>query len=107
MNAKRIMEMRPISVYRFVKECSNNFKDKELLIKVLNVSDADSMGRLKEVSMDKYKLCRERCLTMFDILKDVSANDFPELNKYKGKQFGEMLDNKKINYYLNNLTIKK
>jgi tRNA nucleotidyltransferase (CCA-adding enzyme) len=103
MNAKRIMEMRPITLYKFTKESSMNFKDKDTLIKVLNVSDADSMGRLKEVSMDKYILCRERCLNMYDILKDVSADNFPELKKYNGKQFGEMLDNKKIQYYLNKI----
>jgi hypothetical protein len=37
---------------------------------------------------------------MVDILKDISAKDFNGLERYKGKEFGEMLRVKKIQYYL-------
>lgn len=102
MKVKRANEMRVGSVYDLVNSVTH-FKDFDKLYKVFMVSIADTYGRDKEVS-EKNKQCindgLERCITMYNILKDVSAKDFPELSKYKGKEFGEQLRVKKIQYYL-------
>ena len=72
---------------------------------LFTVSKADMYGRGKEPSdehKEQFAKSEEIAYNMYRVLKDVKANKFPELLKYEGEEFGEMLRVKKIQYYLDN-----
>jgi hypothetical protein len=86
-----------------INDITNGFKDVEYPDSLFRVAEFDLFGRGKEPSFVRilqFKKCIEIYLDMVDILKDISAKDFNGLERYKGKEFGEMLRVKKIQYYL-------
>lgn len=103
MNIRRLYEMKPGHIFDIINDITNGFKDVEYPDSLFNVAEIDLFGRGKEPSFVRilqFKKCIEIYLDMVDILKDISAKDFNGLERYKGKEFGEMLRVKKIQYYL-------
>ena len=103
MNIRRLYEMKPGHIFDIINDITNGFKDVECPDSLFNVAEIDLFGRGKEPSFVRilqFKKCIEIYLDMVDILKDISAKDFNGLERYKGKEFGEMLRVKKIQYYL-------
>jgi tRNA nucleotidyltransferase (CCA-adding enzyme) len=103
MNIRRLYEMKPGHIFDIINDITNGFKDVEYPDSLFKVAEIDLFGRGKEPSFVRilqFKKCIEIYLDMVDILKDISAKDFNGLERYKGKEFGEMLRVKKIQYYL-------
>ena len=103
MNIRRLYEMKPGHIFDIINDITNGFKDVEYPDSLFRVAEFDLFGRGKEPSFVRilqFKKCVEIYLEMVDILKDISAKDFNGLERYKGKEFGEMLRVKKIQYYL-------
>lgn len=103
MNIRRLYEMKPGHIFDIINDITNGFKDVEYPDSLFRVAEFDLFGRGKEPSFVRilqFKKCIEIYLDMVDILKDISAKDFNGLERYKGKEFGEMLRVKKIQYYL-------
>jgi tRNA nucleotidyltransferase (CCA-adding enzyme) len=103
MNIRRLYEMKPGHIFDIINDITNGFKDVEYPDSLFKVAEIDLFGRGKEPSFVRilqFKKCIEIYLDMVDILKDISAKDFNGLERYKGKEFGEMLRIKKIQYYL-------
>lgn len=104
MKVKRVMEMRIGSVYDLVNDVTH-FKDFSKLYNVFMVSISDTYGRDKEVSEKNKQHLNDGlnlCIQMYDTLKNISADYFSGLNCFKGKEFGDMLRVKKIQYFLDN-----
>lgn len=103
MNIRRLYEKKPGHIFDIINDITNGFKDVEYPESLFRVAEFDLFGRGKEPSFVRilqFKKCIEIYLDMVDILKDISAKDFNGLERYKGKEFGEMLRVKKIQYYL-------
>lgn len=103
MSIRRLYEMKPGHIFDIINDITNGFKDVEYPDSLFKVAEIDLFGRGKEPSFVRilqFKKCIEIYLEMVDILKDISAKDFNGLERYKGKEFGEMLRVKKIQYYL-------
>lgn len=103
MSIRRLYEMKTGSIYDIVCDVTKGFKDYSNMQLLLNVAKADLYGRGKQPREERVKQfdeCSKIASEMFEILKNVSADMFPSLEKYKGKEFGEQLRVKKIQYYL-------
>lgn len=103
MKLKRVPDMRVGSKFDLINELTK-FKNIQKLKDMFLVSRLDLLGRAKKPSDKNVQYIEtglQQCMEMYNALSNIRANDFPELCRYKGKEYGEMLRVKKIQYFLN------
>ena len=98
--------MKPGHIFDMLDDITKGFSQILTLKLLFQVSKADLYGRGKEPREERknqFDKSQEIAYNMYDILKNVSASDFPELiersDKLSGKEFGELYRVKLIQHY--------
>ena len=107
MVLRRLYEMKPGHIYDILDDITKGFRYVVPLSLLFEVSKADLYGRAKEPREERknqFDISHTMAYNMYTILLNVTADDFPELfeKELDGKEFGEMLRVKKIQYYCDN-----
>ena len=107
MSLRRLYEMKPGHIYDIVEDITKDFRYVLPLSMLFEVSEGDLYGRGKEPREERKNQLDESkniAYDLYTLLCNITAEDFPELFKKElsGKEFGEMLRVKKIQYYCDN-----
>ena len=99
-----MINMKISKQYKFVKDVSNNFKDKNLLESFLMVCKCDCLSENDSEDLRyKFKLREDRMRRIFDIMHGVNLQTFDKktqetLSRHSGEKFGEVYEFFKIKY---------
>lgn len=104
MRMFKIINMKISKQYKFVKDVSNNFKDKNLLESFLIVCKCDHLSENDSEDLRyEFKLRENRMRKIFDIMHGVNLETFDKktqetLSRHSGEDFGKVYEFFKIKY---------